>query len=141
MKTIIHYCLVFYYLVIYCLVLFYYLQLLLFVFLLDLSSFWKGEYVNLACSIICLRLEGNISSLVRYSYLSIFPDDNADIFAAFLLRSCCNFSSLILSLIVMINFYILSKRFFLKCKELPDARVVSITKKEYGFVVHFYKDS
>ena len=34
--------------------------------------------------------------------------------------------------------YILSKRFFLKYKGLSDARVVSVTKKEYGFVVHFF---
>ena len=32
----------------------------------------------------------------------------------------------------MINFYIVSKRFFLKREELFDARVVSITKSEYG---------
>ena len=37
------------------------------------------------------------------------------------------------------NFYILSKRFFPKHKELSDARVVSITKKEYGFAVNFLK--
>ena len=41
----------------------------------------------------------------------------------------------------MISFYILSKRFFLKREELSDATVVLITKKEYGFVVHFYIDS
>ena len=33
----------------------------------------------------------NISSPVRYSYLSILPDDNADIFAASLLLSYCTF--------------------------------------------------
>ena len=33
----------------------------------------------------------------------------------------------------MISFYILCKRSFLKRKGLSDARVVSITKKEYGF--------
>ena len=49
----------------------------------------------------------------------------------------CNFSSPILSSMVMINFYILSTRFFLKYKGLSDVRVVSITKKEYGFTVHF----
>ena len=38
---------------------------------------------------------------------------------------------------VMIIFYIFSKRFFVKCKGLSDAGVVSITKKEYGFAVHF----
>ena len=41
-----------------------------------------------------------------------------------------------LSLIVLISFYILSKRFFLKREELSDARVVSLTRKEYGFAVH-----
>ena len=41
----------------------------------------------------------------------------------------------------MISFYILAKRFLLKREELPDARVVSITKNEYGFAVHFYIDS
>ena len=35
----------------------------------------------------------------------------------------------------MISFYIISKRFFLKRKGLSDARVASITKKEYGFAV------
>ena len=34
-------------------------------------------------------------------------------------------------------FYIVSKIFFLKHEDLSDARVVSITKEEYGFVVHF----
>ena len=34
-------------------------------------------------------------------------------------------------------FYIVSKTFFLKHEDLSDARVVSITKSEYGFVVHF----
>ena len=38
---------------------------------------------------------------------------------------------------VMIGFYILYKIFFLKHKGLSDARVASITKKEYGFAVHF----
>ena len=37
----------------------------------------------------------------------------------------------------MINAYILSKIFSLKGEELSDARVVSITKKEYGFSLHF----
>ena len=44
-----------------------------------------GEYVNVACSIILLWSNGNIYSPVRYSYLSILPDDNADIFSASLL--------------------------------------------------------
>ena len=36
----------------------------------------------------------------------------------------------------MINFYILSKRLILKREGLSEARVASITKKEYGFTVH-----
>ena len=55
------------------------------------KAFPKGEYANLACSIICLFLEGYTSSPVRYSYLSILPNDNVDIFAASLLISYCNF--------------------------------------------------
>ena len=101
-----------------------------------LKAFPKGEYANLACSIICLWLEVNISSLVRYSYLSIFRDHHADIFDVSLLISYCGFSSLILSLTVMISFYVLSKRFFLKLKELFDTRVVSITKQDYCFAVN-----
>ena len=41
----------------------------------------------------------------------------------------------------MISFYIISKRFFLKRQGLSDVRLASITKKEYGFAVLFYKDS
>ena len=37
--------------------------------------------LNLDCSIILLWLEGNVSSPIRYSYLSILSCDNADIFA------------------------------------------------------------
>ena len=36
----------------------------------------------------------------------------------------------------MISFYFPSKRFFRELEGLPDARVVSITKKEYEFAVH-----
>ena len=59
------------------------------------KAFPDEEYVNIACSIICFLLEGNISSPVRYTYLSILPDDKADIFAASLLISYCSASSLI----------------------------------------------
>ena len=41
----------------------------------------------------------------------------------------------------MISFYILFERLFLKYKGLSGARVVSFTKKEYGFAVHFSIDS
>ena len=37
----------------------------------------------------------------------------------------------------MTNFYIVSKRFFLKREELSVGRVVTITQKEFGSVVHF----
>ena len=53
----------------------------------------EREYANLAYSIICLWLEGNVSSPVRYSYLSILSDNNADIFAASLSISYCSCSS------------------------------------------------
>ena len=69
-----------------------------------------------------------MSSPVRYSYLSVTPNDHADIFAASLLISYCNFSSFVLSSIVMISFYILSKILFLKREGLSGARVTSITK-------------
>ena len=55
------------------------------------KAFPKGEYSNLVCSIVCFWLEGIISLPVRYSYGSILPDDNADIFTASLLISCCSY--------------------------------------------------
>ena len=61
----------------------------------------------------------------------------------FLLIWCSTFSSLTLPSVVMITFYILSKRFFMNSiipQELSDARVASVTKKEYGFAVYFYRD-
>ena len=60
----------------------------------------------------------------------MFPDENANIFAASLLISYCSFSFLVLSPILLINFNILSKTFFLKCEGLSDARVVSVIKKK-----------
>ena len=56
----------------------------------------RGEYVNLASSIILLWSDGNIYSPVRYSYLLNLPDDNADIFAAYLLTSYCSFIFIII---------------------------------------------
>ena len=91
------------------------------------------EYANLACSIICLWLGGNISSPARHSYWSIFPENNAYIFSACLLIPYCQFSCLILSSIPIIYFNILSRRLFLKPKGLTGA---SVTKKECGFVIH-----
>ena len=71
---------------------------------------------------------------VRYSYLSVLPDDKADISAAFLLISYSSFSSLIWSLSW---FYYMLKRFFPNLKGLSDASVASLTKKEYDSAVHF----
>ena len=71
---------------------------------------------------------GSISSPARNLYLLIFPVDNVDILAASLLISFCSFLSLISSWIFMINFYILSKRFFLKGEGLFDAAIISIAK-------------
>ena len=84
------------------------------VFVYFLKDFANGEYLDLACFIISFWLEGNISSPVRYSFLSIFQNDYADIFAASLLISCCSSSSAILSSTVVISFCILCKRFSLK---------------------------
>ena len=99
------------------------------VFICFSKFFPKGEYVNLADSIILFWSEGSVSSTVSYSYLSFGPDNNAHIFGASLLITYCSFSSLILSSIVIISFYILSKRFSLKHEKLSDAKVASITKK------------
>ena len=98
----------------------------------------NGEWVKLACYIILLWSEGDISSPVGYSHLSLLPDDNAKIFATSLFVPYCIFSSLILLSVFMVSFFILSKRFFLKHNELSDARVHSITKKEHAFAVHFF---
>ena len=72
----------------------------------------SGQYVNFACSVILLWSDGNISSPVIYSYLSILPENNADIFAAALLISYYSFSFLVLSSTGMINFYVVLKDSF-----------------------------
>ena len=64
------------------------------------------------------------------------PYDKADILPASLWISYCKFSSLIWSSIAMILLYIYFKRFFLDLKGLSNGKVVSLTKKEYGSVVH-----
>ena len=90
---------------------------------------------NFACSIICFWLDGNISSPIRYSYLSILHDDKIDILAASLLTSNCSYSSLIWFSIVMIFLYIYFKRFSFNLKGLFDGKVVSLTKNDYGSAV------
>ena len=82
----------------------------------------------MACSIMCFWWDGNISSLVRYSYLSILPDDQAD---------NCSFSYLIWSFIYIDLLYIYFKRLFLNLKGFPDRKVVSLTKKQYDSAVYF----
>ena len=78
------------------------------------KAFPKGEYVNLACSITLLWSEDSFSWPVRDSYLSIFPDDNVDVFVASLLISYYDLSSLILSSVVMIRFYISIKDYMMQ---------------------------
>ena len=74
--------------------------------------------------------------------MSVLLDDNADIFVGsktkIELISYYTFLSLILSTITMTSFYIISKRFILKPKGLSDARVASVTQKEYIFAVHSF---
>ena len=77
---------------------------------------------------------------MRYLFLSISSNDNADIFATFLLILYCRFSFLVILSVVMISFYILSKRFHRKRKGLSDARAVSLTKRKIVLKYIFYKD-
>ena len=90
------------------------------------KAFSNGEYVNVACFIICLWWYFLACRI--FAFIIFFPDYKANVFAASLLISCCSFSFLILTLFVMISFYILSRRFFLKREGLSDARVASINK-------------
>ena len=77
------------------------------------------------------------SSRIRYSYFSILPQDNEHVFAATLLMSYCNLSSLILSLIVMVTLYSPYNRFLQKIKALSDGRALSVTKNKYESTVKF----
>ena len=79
----------------------------------------------------------NCFNLFFLCSLSILPDDNADIFSACLLLLYCSFSPLILASTVIFSFYILSKMLHLNCKGLSDGKVVSLTKKKYGFALQF----
>ena len=95
-------------------------------------SIWC-RYIHNICHLL------HAASPVSYSYLSILLNGNADIFAASLWISYCSFSSQILPSVVMISFYILSKRFILKREGLSDARVLSITNKTWFFNPFFVK--
>ena len=68
----------------------------------------REEYVNLACSVILVWSDVNIPWPVRYSYLQVLPDNNADILAASLIASYFSVSSLILSSIVLISYLIIN---------------------------------
>ena len=58
---------------------------------------------------------------MRYSYVFVLPDDNADIFEA------VNF----LSLVVIITLNTDSNKLFSKCNGLSDGRVVLKTENDY----------
>ena len=73
----------------------------------------------------------------KISWLHIYLSCMIVIFAAALLMSHCNFSSMILSSIVMITFFTSSNRYFHKCSELSDRRVISMAISEYFFSVYF----
>ena len=104
---------------------------------LFLSAFRKllleNMYVNLACFIIWLW------SPVEYSYLSILPEYNTNIFATYLFTYYHSFWSLIFLSIVVITFHIVPKRLCLEQKGLPAGNIVSLSKKEHGSAVHFTK--
>ena len=86
----------------------------------------------------CSHVGQKVIFLLHLQDLSILPKDNTYICAASLLMSYYSFWPLMLSLNVIIGFYILSKILQLKCKGLSDARVVPLTEKKYGFAVHFF---
>ena len=102
----------------------------LFVFLVDcqfLSLFLKCCPKWTLCKFnLCYHLtsinKDNIFSPVKFSYLSIFHDENDDIFVASLLILHCSILILIISSIFMVTFCILSKILHLKRKRLSDAR-------------------
>ena len=74
--------------------------------------------------------------LVRYSYLSVLPDDKADVSAASLLIQYFIISNLIINC----HCYYILKRYFLNLKGLSDGSVASLTKKEYGSAVYIFLD-
>ena len=88
--------------------------------------------MNEAYCIIWIWLKGNISSTVKYSCLSNFPDDNVNIFPVSLLISYYTFSSRMFSLTIMISSYILSER--------SDARVALFSEKNIILQYNFLKD-
>ena len=77
---------------------------------------------------------------VRYSYFDK-ADDKADIFAASQYHIVVFISNLILNSHDLLYFIseVYSQRFSLNLKGLSDGKVVSLTKKEYGSTVIFYK--
>ena len=72
------------------------------------KAFSNREYRDLACSVILLWSDGSISLPVKYSCVSIFPD--LLFFYCFSVNTILCFSSLVLSSVAVISFYILSKK-------------------------------
>ena len=99
-------------------------------FCLLFEIFSKSLINELSLFYILRYFRGNISSPIRYSYLSILAYYNADTVATSLLMPCSDFVSLILSSRVMITLYASSNRFFQKREALSDGRVLSMTKHE-----------
>ena len=93
--------------------------------------------MNLVFCVILSCCGGSNSSSIRYSYLSILTDDNADAFVDILLMPYCNVSSPILSSMVLITLYISSSRFFRNRNRLYNGRAVSMTKNEHGSAAYF----
>ena len=87
------------------------------VFVCFSKAFSNREYINLACSIICLWFEGNASLSVRYPYLSVF---------------------LMIMLMSFLLLFLMSYSYsYLKRKEISEAKLASTTKQEHGLEVHF----
>ena len=100
----------------------------------------RGEYVKLGCSSIWYGPEDNNFLPVRYSYLSILPDDKAGFFSIFPKAVLCFIMSSF-SPIAMITFYILSKKLSSKRKKWYDIKIVPLTLQKYDFAAHFCKAS
>ena len=80
------------------------------------KAFSNGELVNLACVVILHWSEVKTSLPVGNSYSSILPDDKTYIFVAPVLKLYSTFSFVILSSVVIVSFYILSKSSFWNVK-------------------------
>ena len=93
-----------------------------------MASFLRIPKDPTFCKDLTLRISQNLQNLQKLILAKINP---------LKVISYCSFSSLILPSVAIMSFYILSRRFFLKCKWLSDTRVASRTKNEYGFDMYF----